>query len=151
MLLDATKGALQLVDGKVSAFALPAAPPAGAVPQSLWISAQGLVAGYDRGAVVKLGDAKKVIEDVGYVWRAFERGDGVVLLGSDEGLLRARSAAQDIAESAPGAAVLPAFSKIDPVSSGGQCLGKGEVCQDNPGGCCVGLKCGGSGIILTCN
>lgn len=149
LLLDAEKGALRLADGKVSAFALPAQPPDGAVPVSLWSGAQGLVATYDRGAVVQLAGQSKVLQGVGYVWRAFERGSGVLLLGSDEGLLRVRSS-EDLPESAAKAAVLPTFQTIAPVDSGGQCLKQGESCQGNPDGCCPGLTCGGGGFVMSC-
>lgn len=108
LLLDAKKGAFRFLNGKLSPLELPAQPPKGSVPISLWYGAQGLVATYDRGAVVSLAGQSKVIEGVGYVWRAFERGVGVLLLGSDEGILRV-STSVDPMEKAPGVAVLPAF------------------------------------------
>jgi hypothetical protein len=150
LLLDAEKGALRLVDGKVEPFALPLAPPADAVPLSLWVSPQGLVASYDRGAVVQLGGQSQLIEGVGYVWRSFEREAGVLMLGSDEGLLWVRSKNAP-GEEAPGAGVLPEFKVVEPVGGGGgACLAAGEVCQGNPDACCPGLSCGGGGVVLSC-
>jgi hypothetical protein len=153
VVLDASKGALRISGGKVEPFPLPLPAPAKARPLSLWIGKNGdLVASYDQGAIVSLGGHSVFLSNVGWVWKTAERAPGVLLLGTDEGLVRVTVAGgqPDVTEGALEAGVLPAFVKIDPVSGGGNCLKAGEACLGNVDGCCPGLTCGGSGFITMC-
>jgi hypothetical protein len=154
VVLDAEKGALRITAGKVEPFALPVEPPPGARPLSLWLGKGGdMVAGYDKGAIVSLGGHAAFLGNVGWVWRAAERAPGVLLLGTDEGLVRVRLETQaDVPEGKVDPGVLPTFVAIAPVDpgGGGNCLKQGEICQGNVNGCCPGLTCGGGGFVMMC-
>jgi hypothetical protein len=161
--LDARNGLLRWTGSEVEAVELPVTVPSGAIPQTLVFGSEGtMVLGYDRGAVVQIGEVAEWLDGFGYVWTAMERGPGVVLLGTDEGLVRVRAPGVDpIAEPAPASGARPPVLVIREGGMGGgdpdmgvpdmggpSCKGEAEVCS--PGECCAGLVCGGSGIVTAC-
>ncbi|MAQ16444.1 MAG: hypothetical protein CMN30_16835 [Sandaracinus sp.] len=163
--IDAQRGLLRWTGSEFVAVELPVGVPEGAIPQILWVGSGGdLVVGYDLGAVVSMGGASEWLEGFGWVWNAIPRGEGVVLLGTDEGLVRVRApGVAPIAEPAPTPGSLPPFMTIREVGGddmgvgtdmGGRadmgvaCKAEGEVCT--PGECCAGLGCGGSGFVTQC-
>lgn len=108
--LDAEKGLLHQQGGGLVSAALPEGAPAGAYPHGLWRGAnQDLAALYDKGALVSLGGHAKFVGDAGHAWRAAARAPGVILIGSDQGLIRARVAAADVSEKPAVKGALPAF------------------------------------------
>lgn len=162
-ILDAREGLLRWTGTEVEAVELPVTVPSGAIPQSLVFGSDGtMVLGYDRGAVVRIGEVAEWLDGFGYVWTAMERGPGVVLLGTDEGLVRVRAPGVDaIAEPAPVTGSRPPVIVVReggmsggdpdmgvPDMGGPSCKGEAEVCS--PGECCTGLVCGGSGIVTAC-
>jgi hypothetical protein len=109
--LDAQKGLLRFENGAFVAAQLPDGAPAGAYPHGLWLGAgQDLAALYDKGAVVSLAGQATFVGDAGHAWRAVKRAEGVILIGTDRGLVRARIAASDVAEKAVTKGALPAFA-----------------------------------------
>ncbi|MFT7580799.1 MAG: hypothetical protein ACI9MR_002473 [Myxococcota bacterium] len=61
--------------------------PFSAVPVSLWVGdADDIAVGYDRGLWVRLDGAEAFVDTTGYVW-TIEMQDGVIVAGTDEGLL----------------------------------------------------------------
>ena len=108
--LDAQKGLLRFENGAFVAAPLPEGAPAGAYPRGLWLGAgQDLAALYDKGALVSLGGQATFVGDVGHAWRATQRAAGVILVGTDRGLVRVRIADTDVAEKAATKGALPAF------------------------------------------
>ena len=167
--LDAQNGLLRLEGDTFTSVALPVAVPAEAIPQTLWMGEGGaMVLGYDLGALVTLDGESEWLEGFGFVWNAMQRADGVLLLGTDEGLLRVRSpSTPPVAEPPPSVGELPAFvvvrdggtSSGDPdagVADGGvgtdagSCKGEREICSPAAGECCPGLACAGSGFVTEC-
>jgi hypothetical protein len=108
--LDATKGLLGLENGTLVAAAAPGGVPAGAYPHGLWRGAgQDSAALYDKGASITFGGASAFVGDAGHAWRAAPRAKGVVMIGTDEGLVRARLDGATAAERAVEPGALPAF------------------------------------------
>ncbi|MBI5535682.1 MAG: hypothetical protein HY898_23325 [Deltaproteobacteria bacterium] len=111
MVLDAEQGLLRVkATGEVQTAALPGALPAGA-PQGLWWGGAGdLAALTSAGVLLSLSGETRVLDDVGWGWRAAERSKGFVLIGTDQGLVRARGkGVDDIPEAPPGQGQLPSF------------------------------------------
>lgn len=107
--LDAQKGLLRREASGFVAAPLPDGTPQGAYPHGLWRGAgEDLAALYDKGALVSLGGKATFVGDAGHAWRATPRAPGVLLIGSDHGLVRARITA-DVAEKATAKGALPAF------------------------------------------
>ena len=109
--LDAEKGLLHREKDAFVAAKSQDGVPAGAYPRGLYRGANGDgVSLYDRGALVSLGGASTFISNAGHTWRAAARGQGVLLIGSDEGLIRVRvKGTTDVQEKAPEAGALPSF------------------------------------------
>lgn len=154
--LDADRGLLRQTSSGFEGVEL-AEVPSGSEPQTLWIGEGGdLVAGYDTGALVRVGEVSRFVGDVGVVWSATPDGDAL-LLGTDRGLVRViPEGATDAAEPDPAAGEAPPFAASEPPPppppppDGGVCLGDGEVCRDDPEGCCPGLICSSLGIVQLC-
>ncbi len=162
-ILDARNGLLRWTGSAIESVELPVEVPAGAIPQTLVFGSEGtMVLGYDTGALVQIGDAAEWLDGFGYVWTAMERGAGVVLLGTDEGLVRVRApGVGPIAEPAPATGARPPVLVIRdggmmmgdpdmgvPDMGGPSCKVEADPCS--PGECCAGLVCGGSGIVTAC-
>jgi hypothetical protein len=110
--LDAEKGLLHRQSSAFAAATLPEGAPAGAYPHGLWHGgAEDVAALYDKGALVSLGGKSTFISDAGHAWRAASRAQGVLLIGSDRGLIRARIAATDVAEKPATKGALPSFKQ----------------------------------------
>lgn len=109
--LDASKGLLRYEGGAFVAAEAPEGVPAGAYPHGLWRGAdQDLAALYDKGAFLSLGGASAYVGDVGHAWRATPRAKGVLLIGTDEGLVRAHLDGAKATERAVELGALPAFT-----------------------------------------
>ncbi len=109
--LDASKGLLGFEGGAFVAAKALEGVPAGAYPHGLWRGAdQDLAALYDKGALVALGGASTFVSGVGHAWRAAPRAKGVLLIGTDEGLVRARLDDAEATERAVEAGALPTFA-----------------------------------------
>lgn len=160
--LDARNGLLRWTGSAIESVELPVAVPSGSIPQTLVFGSEGtMVLGYDTGAVVQIGETAEWLEGFGFVWTAIERGEGVVLLGTDEGLVRVRApGVAAIGEPAPATGARP---PVLVVRDGGMMVGdpdmgtpdmgpscKVEADPCSPGECCAGLVCGGSGIVTAC-
>ena len=162
--VDSQRGFLAWNGSTFDEVPLSVTVPEGAIPQTLWMGSDGeLVIGYDLGAVVSLGGVTEWLEGFGFVWNAIARGEGVVLLGTDEGLVRVRApGVAPIAEPAPTPGQLPPFATVrgggmtggadagvsTDAGVDGSCKAEGERCF--PDECCPGLGCGGSGIVPAC-
>jgi hypothetical protein len=108
--LDAAKGLLRLENGALVSAAAPGGVPAGAYPHGLWRGAdQDGAALYDKGASFTLGGVSAFIGDAGHAWRAAPRAKGVLMIGTDEGLVRAHLDSAAAAERPVEAGALPAF------------------------------------------
>jgi hypothetical protein len=155
LVLDAREGALAL-DADGLAGAPPAALaglPAG-TPRAAWADADGgLAAGTDGGAVVVEGTARAVLDDIGTAWVFARRAAGVVLVGSDAGLVWAVGAdATAPTEPAPGEAARPPFRPVvDPgPDPDPECLRAGSSCDIQDDRCCAGLTCVWAGFAPVC-
>ena len=151
LVLDAEAGELRIDGGTTEPAGLALPMPEGAIPHGLLVLPDGAVAAHSEGiAVAALGE-EGTIGGVGHAWEAVERADGVVLVGTDEGLVRLHAeGAVDVEEAPIAIGALPPFEKIDPpVGPGPDCLKAGALCGATPESCCAGLTCA-SGIALTC-
>lgn len=154
--LDAERGLLRQTGSGFEVVEL-SGVPAGSVPQTLWIGASGdLIAGFDTGAWMRLGETTRFLDGVGVVW-GVEESDGLILLGTDRGLVRvAAPGVIDPGEPASSAGELPPFVGGEPPppppppADGGMCLTEGQVCSASPEGCCPGLFCSSMGIVQHC-
>jgi hypothetical protein len=154
LVLDAQRGLLRYASGALTPVALDQAP-AMAYPHGLWAGAEGELASlFDRGAVVSLGGLSRLVDGTGHAWRATKRSAGIVLVGTDEGLVRVRApGVSDVDEPAITKGATPPFHAVTPPGGGddgGACLGAHQPCAATPDACCPGLTCGGSGIIQEC-
>ncbi len=149
--LDAERGLLRLDGDALVTVDLPVDPPEGSIPKGLWVGAGGdLVAAFSTGAAVQLDGVAAFLDGVGYAWGAMERADGVVLVGTDEGLLRVRApGVADVAEVSLPVGELPPYRGYAGGGGGGTCLGEHEGCGSDAE-CCEGLFCSGSGSGLSC-
>jgi hypothetical protein len=143
----------RLENGVFASVALPITPPLGSIPTSLWMGTNGdMVATYSTGAMVQLDGVTGFVDGVGYAWSSRERSDGVVLIGSDSGLLRVSAPGKsDVTELAPIAGEVAPFAVVvvEP-DSGGECLPEASSCSGADLPCCTGFVCGGSGFVQQC-
>ncbi len=154
--LDAERGLLRQTASGFEVVELPGVPE-GSIGQSLWIGeGTDLVAGYDTGAFVRIGDAQIFLGDVGFVWNVDASGE-VILLGTDRGLVRVSpEGVEDHGEPAPLPGDAPPFVGAEPPppppppGDAGMCLTEGQVCRTDPTACCPGLFCSSLGIVQTC-
>lgn len=111
--LDAQKGLLRHGEGGFEAVSVDPAAPVGSYPRGLWLGkGKDRAALYDTGASVSLGGGKAFVDGVGHAWRATERAAGVLLIGTDEGLVRVRTVdTADIMEQPAGEGAPPPFAK----------------------------------------
>lgn len=163
IVLDKLKGMLRVEKGDVQPVQLPVPLADALVPHAIWAGDQGdLAALYDTGVVLSLAGINKGFPRVGHAWSALQRAPGVLLIGTDEGLLRVRApGAVDAAFSPALPGSLPTWevegdpnaqpdAGVDAGPEGGSCIPLNGVCNSNPDGCCAGLVCGGSGFALMC-
>ena len=148
--LDAQHGVLRLGGGLVEQTDLPFPLPDDQRAHDLWLGANGdVVASLWQGAEVSLGGTWQLFGDVGHAWQALGRADGVVLVGTDQGVLRVRAeGATDVDEPAIEPGLEPPYAPIAPPGGGGACLPVGTICKPADT-CCDGMSCTG-GIVLTC-
>ncbi len=113
VVLDVERGALRLQDGQWDTIPMSGVPD-GARPKRLrFFPGPSRAAMYDAGALVSIGAATTMVEDVGHAWDATERATSVLVVGTDEGLVRVRrSDVADVAEPDPEPGSLPPFSSM---------------------------------------
>jgi hypothetical protein len=150
--VDATKDLLRLQAGAFQALAWPAAVPAKAFPTSLWFDAgSAMVASFHQGVLLHFGSNAWFTAEHGGGWHAGLRAPGLILIGTDEGLLRVREAgAVEAPEPPPATAALPPFKNVhvkDPVPIG-ECVPLHGPCGKGLP-CCEGTTCS-SGFVTTC-
>lgn len=153
LVADATKGLLRWNGSKLETVTPPASIPSGAIPHGVFVHGDTTAVTGSLGVAVAIGKSSKFVGDVGHGWRAAARGNGVLLVGTDQGLLRVRApGAPDVTEAKPIDGKLPAFAPVapPPTDPGGSCIPAHTVCSSNPTGCCPGLTCSSTGFALTC-
>lgn len=86
LVIDATRGLVRIDESlALHVLALPFTPSS---PHVVHATEGAQVVGGAEGAWVTLADGAADVRDVGHVWSALRREDGVLYLGSDEGLVR---------------------------------------------------------------
>jgi hypothetical protein len=139
--VDAERGLLVQRGDRLARAGLPLALPDGALAVRLVLATGGaLLLGSDRGGIALLGGGGVLLEDLGWIWAGALRAPGVLLVGTDEGLVRlVADGAADVPEAAPAPASPPPFHELVPVG-GGMCVDAGMACSPEMP-CCPGLSC----------
>jgi len=151
---DSQRGLLRVTRADVTPVELPDEVPAEVWPTSLWLGPDGaLVATSSRGALVRVAGAERWLDGDGWTWNAAARSGDVLLIASDQGLLRVRpDTVPDVTEAPPGVAARPPYAVVPPpeIDDPGECLPAGARCELTGTPCCTGLECGGAGYVTLC-
>jgi hypothetical protein len=151
LLVDSTKGLLRWTGSKLEAVPSPVTIPSGAIPHGMLTTPDATATTWSLGAHVTIGKTSAFVGDVGHAWRAMAPKAGVVLVGTDRGLLRVRGqGVTDSKEATPGVGHLPQTALVNPPPAPGACIALHAPCGANPTGCCAGTTCSSLGIIQTC-
>lgn len=115
LVLDREKGLLRFSGGAWEVV-VQEGVPSDAIPTGLWIGAVDTRATlYDQGALISIGDESQLVEGVGHTWHSLERAPHVLVVGTDEGLLRIHGPdAGDVVESAIEIGAMPPFTVVIP-------------------------------------